>query len=116
MKNIVYVIILSLLAPVIFSSEKGNIQIYCESGVKVFLNGKYKGKSREKLNGYVLKNLKFESYEIELEKTGKKEVQTVLLNDTLVIVYSIMFTRSDDKDKIPKKIDKRLYTGAWSEY
>ncbi|KAA3634630.1 MAG: TonB family protein [Calditrichaeota bacterium] len=96
-RKIIYIIIISLLAPLVSAKDKGNIQILCEAKVKVFLNNVYKGKSREKLNGYFLKNLEYGTYNIELEYRDNREEFSVDLQDTLYTYISTVFTRKEDE-------------------
>ena len=106
MRKLVYILIVSLLAPLLFASEKGDIQIFCQPKVKVFLNGKFKGKSREKLNGYILKNLKYGTYKIELERENSKEFIEIDLMDTLQTYISRDFTRLEDRSTLAGIIQK----------
>ncbi len=98
----VIILLLSLtlfFTPLVSAKEKGNIQIYCQPKVKVYVNKRFKSKSNDKQKGLLLKNLSYKRYQIKLSKGNVEEYITILLNDTLVEYYSERFTRIEDSAK-----------------
>lgn len=51
-------------------SQSSFIQIICEPGVSVFLNGSNKGETSDEVGGIILENLKGGTYQIKLQKRG----------------------------------------------
>lgn len=100
MRIIIFLLSLTLLfAPLVHAKEKGNIQIYCQPKVKVFVNKRFKGKSNEKQGGYLIKNLNYGKYEIKLSRGKESEVFPVYLTDPKLNILSTKFARPDETFK-----------------
>ena len=103
MRNFILLLSLTLfLTPLVSAKEKGNIQIYCQPKVKVYVNKRFKSKSNDKQKGLLIKNKKYGKYKIKLSKGKIDEYLYIELKDTLIEFYSQKFSRPEDigKDNI----------------
>lgn len=93
---ILFILLFSFISLDIVADDKGDLQIYCQPKVKVFVNGRFKSKSSEDQNGFLLKNVKYGKYDIKLSKDNVDEVFILELEDSLLEYYSKKFTRIED--------------------
>lgn len=88
--------ILFLTNIVLFSCfvwAQGDLQIYCESGVKILINQKYVGTTDAKYSGLYIENISVGNIEITAIKKGYKEVKiTKKIEDRKTASVTIKFT------------------------
>ncbi len=75
LRNHTYLIILSLttflfLGTMVWAAETGQIQVNCEPGVQIFLDGTLKGTSNTEQKGLLVKDVPVGKYNIKLVKNG----------------------------------------------
>lgn len=65
-----YLIFLFVIGSQSYAQETGNIQIECEPGVLIFLDGDYQGKTKSVLNGIILQDIRPGEHKIKAVKEG----------------------------------------------
>jgi hypothetical protein len=88
---------MTLWIPVLFvlfgeglAQAQGHIQIRCEAGVQIFLNGEFKGRTRSEVGGLILENLSAGSYRVKAVKEGfEPQEESVVLHDGQVLLHVV---------------------------
>lgn len=102
-----YIFLLSIV--LLFTSlssakEKGNIQIFCEPHVEIYLDSFLIGESDSASKGFFLEDVAFGNHVLELIKNDIIDQYVFELVDTLVAIRSKMFPHEKKYDVAPEMI------------
>ncbi|MCK5686945.1 hypothetical protein KAJ27_22590, partial [bacterium] len=74
----------------IVSAQISHVQVVCDPGIKIFLDGFYKGTSNAELGGYIIENIGLGDHVIKVAKVGfNAQEEKIWVQKGEVFIYRV---------------------------